>query len=342
MFTLYDLLEADPKADKARLKEAYRKAAKASHPDVCPDDSDAPWRFRQIVRAHEILSDDELRAAYDHVVAFERRMQQERGRFLDNVLAKIASGALTAAVVAFIVFGGYALSAHLAEAPIAVAATRLLTTGHNEAEVAPEPTAADAVEAGSGKVNRGLGPILAALHEVALETPVPAASAATIEAKDIAKDAAKDIAMPDVAIRDAEAALEPVPDRARHDAKFFYARGLLAYRFGDFARAIVNYDAALRLDPSLERAWRDRAAVFALTSRYDRAAADLAQAERIRRAHPVVVVRHRVNRAGAIAQDALWRQSQRAHPIDRVLDHPANQLLLTSQSTVPWPAAAGG
>ena len=117
---------------------------------------------------------------------------------------------------------------------------------------------------------------------------------------------------------------------------------LLAYRFGDFTRAIVNYDAALRLDPSLERAWRDRAAVFALTSRYDRAAADLAQAERIRRAHPVVVVRHRVNRAGAIAQDALWRQSQRAHPIDRVLDHPANQLLLTSQSTVPWPAAAGG
>src|SRR3974390_1666531 len=148
MFTLYNLLEADPKADKAGLKEAFRKAAKASHPDVCPDDADAPWRFRQIVRAHEILSDDELRAAYDHVVAFERRMHQERGRFLDNVLAKIASGALTAAVVAFIVFGGYALSAHLAEAPIAVAATQLLTTGHSEAEVAPDPAATDSAEAG--------------------------------------------------------------------------------------------------------------------------------------------------------------------------------------------------
>jgi tetratricopeptide (TPR) repeat protein len=346
MFTLYNLLEADPKADKARLKEAFRKAAKASHPDVCPDDADAPWRFRQIVRAHEILSDDELRAAYDHVVAFERRMQQERGRFLDNMLAKIVSGALTAAVVAFIVFGGYALSAHLAEAPIAVAATQLLTTGHGT-DIAPESAAADAAETSRGKVNRGLGPILAALHEVAVETPVPAASAATVEtAKDMAKEMAKDVAIPDSAIRDAEAALEPVPDRARHDARFFYSRGLLAYRFGDFARAIVNYDAALRLDPTNERAWRDRAAVFALTSRYDRAAADLAQADRIRRAHPVIV-RHRVSRAGSLAQDAMWRQSQRARTVeralDRVLEHPVDQLVLTSQSgTVPWPAAAGG
>ena len=334
MFTLYKLLDADPKADKARLKEAFRKAAKASHPDVCPDDADAPWRFRQIVRAHEILSDDELRAAYDHVVAFERRMQQERGGFLDNVLAKIVSGAATAAVVAIIVFGGYALSAHLARAPMAIAATQSQTVEGDDA--ASIDADVDPLEPARGKANRekadrGLGPVLAALHEVTTEAVVPAGAGAP------GIEATKEITLPDATlreatVREAEAALEPVPDRARHDARFFYARGLLAYRFGDFSRALANYDAALRLDPTLERAYRDRSAVFALTSRYDRAAADLAQAERIRNAH-ASIKRHR-DRAASVVQDALWRQSQRARALDHALDH----LMLSQSSAVPWPA----
>jgi len=326
MFTLYDLLDADPKADKARLKEAFRKAAKASHPDVCPDDADAPWRFRQIVRAHEILSDDELRTAYDHVVAFERRMAEDRRRgLLDNLLAKIVSGAATAAVVAIIVFGGYALSAHLAEGPVVAAATQQLDAD----DVSDADATLNRAETEAGrparKTDAGLGPILAALHEVAIETPIP------VVAKQPFPAASSDAVLPDAAIRDAEAALEPVPDRAHRDAKFFYARGLIAYRFGDFTRAIVNYDAALRLDPSFERAYRDRSAVFALTSRYDQAAADLAQAERIRRAHSTI--KHHRSR-GSVAQDALWRQTQRAHADDHAADH----LLLSQRNTVPWPA----
>ncbi len=323
MFTLYDLLDADPKADKAGLKEAFRKAAKASHPDVCPDDADAPWRFRQIVRAHEILSDDELRAAYDHVVAFERRMQQERRRgLLDNVLAKIVSGAATAAVVATIVFGGYALSAHLAEAPAVAAATQQLETDDFSEEDAP----LNRPSGSARKADLGLGPVLAALHEVAAETPIPAV------ARIPGAEPTGDAALPDRTIGETEAALEPVPDRARHDAKFFYTRGQLAYRFGDFTRALANYDAALRLDPSFERAWRDRSAVFALTSRYDRAAADLAQAERIKRAH--AGAKHHRSRAFAAAQDALWRQTQRAHFVDHAADH----LMLSQRNVVPWPA----
>ncbi len=336
MFTLYDLLDADPKADKARLKEAFRKAAKASHPDVCPDDDDAPWRFRQIVRAHEILSDDELRAAYDHVVAFERRMLQERrSGLLDNLLTKIMSGAATAAVVAIIVFGGYALSAHLAEAPqLALTTGQLDSDGLNEADV-PLNRAESDTSRPARKADAGLGPVLAALHEVAVETPIPAV------ASEPAIEATKDTVLPDAAIRDAEAALEPVPARARHDARFFYTRGQLAYRFGDFTRALANYDAALRLDPGLERAWRDRSAVFALTSRFDRAAADLAQAERIRNAHSAAK-HHKGRSRGSLAQDVLWRQAQRAqaadHLADRLFDHAAGHLMLSERNTVPWPA----
>ncbi len=317
MFTLYDLLDADPNADKERLKEAFRKAAKASHPDVCPDDSDAPWRFRQIVRAHEILSDDELRAAYDHVVAFERRMQEVAPPpILHSILAKIVSGVVTAAVVATALFGGYALSAYLAEAPVAVASTSQgQTTGRGQSDLT-------------------IGPVLAALREVTAEAAVPpgpnemtrqAATEATREIdKGVDKEAVNETAMPDAA-----AALEPVPDRARRDARFFRARGMLAYRFGDFERAIANFDAALRLDPGFEQAYRDRAAAFSVTSRFERAAADLAQASRIKGAHPTV--RHRASTAGAAAtQDALWRQTRQAHTA-----YPF--LLARETAKVPWP-----
>jgi len=37
-----------------------------AHPDIKPGDPDAALKFRQIVRANEILGDVEQRAAYDH------------------------------------------------------------------------------------------------------------------------------------------------------------------------------------------------------------------------------------------------------------------------------------
>lgn len=313
MFTLYDLLDADPKADKERLKEAFRTAAKASHPDVCPDDADAPWRFRQIVRAHEILSDDELRAAYDHVVAFERRMQEAAPPpILNSILAKIVSGVVTAAVVAVALFSGYALSAYLAEAPVAVASTSQGQT------------------AARGPSDVTIGPVLAALREVTAEAMVPlrpnerARQTATAAAKETDKETANE-----TATSDAAAALEPVPDRARRDARFFRARGMLAYRFGDFERAIANFDAAIRLDPGFEQAYRDRAAAFSVTSRFERATADLVQAGRIKGAHPTAKHRASSTRAAA-TQDALWRQTRQAHPA-----YPF--LLARETDKVPWP-----
>ena len=69
MKTLYDLLGALPEDDADRLRAAFRKAAKANHPDNNPDDPDAPQRFRQIVRAHGILGDERQRATYDWLLA---------------------------------------------------------------------------------------------------------------------------------------------------------------------------------------------------------------------------------------------------------------------------------
>src|SRR4051794_18278891 len=68
MKTLYDLLGALPSDDAEGLRAAFRKAAKATHPDVNAADPDAPLRFRQVMRANAILSDSTQRAAYDRLL----------------------------------------------------------------------------------------------------------------------------------------------------------------------------------------------------------------------------------------------------------------------------------
>ena len=73
MGTLYDLLGALPDDDAEGLRVAFRRAAKATHPDTNPDNPDAALRFRQLVRAHSILSDAEQRETYDQLLAIATR-----------------------------------------------------------------------------------------------------------------------------------------------------------------------------------------------------------------------------------------------------------------------------
>ncbi len=72
MNTLYDLLEALPRDDADGLRTAFRKAVKGTHPDLRPDDPDAPLKFRQIINANQILGDADLRAAYDDLLELAR------------------------------------------------------------------------------------------------------------------------------------------------------------------------------------------------------------------------------------------------------------------------------
>ena len=61
----YEVLGGDRKASTEDIKKAYRKAAKACHPDLHPNDSACEVRFRELNEANEILSDPEKRARYD-------------------------------------------------------------------------------------------------------------------------------------------------------------------------------------------------------------------------------------------------------------------------------------
>jgi len=86
MKTFYDLLGVRPDADAKVLKTGFRKAIKASHPDLHPEDPRALSKFKQIVAANGILSDAVRRAAYDQLLKLERQRRRLEGRlFLATV-----------------------------------------------------------------------------------------------------------------------------------------------------------------------------------------------------------------------------------------------------------------
>jgi DnaJ domain len=111
MGTLYDLLGALPSDDAEDLRTAFRKAAKATHPDLNPDNPDAAVRFRELVRAYDILTDNEQRATYDHLLAIA--LQPEPATTTKTrtyeTMHKVASNTMAATIISAVLVGGYTL-----------------------------------------------------------------------------------------------------------------------------------------------------------------------------------------------------------------------------------------
>ncbi len=61
----YQLLGVSKTASDDEIRKAYRSLAKKHHPDVNPGDEAAETRFKEITAAYNLLSDKNLRAAYD-------------------------------------------------------------------------------------------------------------------------------------------------------------------------------------------------------------------------------------------------------------------------------------
>jgi tetratricopeptide (TPR) repeat protein len=265
MKTLYDVLGALADDDAESIRTAFRKAVKANHPDINPSDPDAALRFRQIVRANAILSDAEQREAYDRVLALALRRLDAKPKPTprSHKIPKRVADAITAVFLSVVSIGGYMLFEHMVAAS-AVPAAAVEGPERRPAEIAAVTPAVRSDPTGT------TGPDEPHDRPESAQVPTPAAM--------VPSDAAPP-ANPASAL--AIANIGPASDHSVNDAKSYREWGILAYRAGDVSRAIVNFDLAVRLDPSLADASIDRGIVLHPIHKFGRAVADIAQAKRI-------------------------------------------------------------
>ena len=256
MQTLYDLLGALPDDDADSLRAAFRNAVKANHPDNNPDDPDAPQRLRRIVRARAILSDERQRAEYDTLLAKARRQQA-----LNSKARYPVPDPISTMVIAFVSIAAFLLI------------ERVLTISDVPAQVQEIASRASALTTAlPAPSSMTVG--LAGEHNrpdktsVSNETEVP--------------DAVKEItAAGAVEIVDTAGAMPATSEAEVKDAEYYRQRGSLAYRRGDWALALIDFDLAINLDPHFPDTYIDRAIVFHRMGDMKRALADVAEAKRI-------------------------------------------------------------
>ncbi|ANW03441.1 J domain-containing protein [Bradyrhizobium icense] len=221
MGTLYDLLGALPSDDAEELRKAFRKAAKATHPDINPDNPDAALRFRELVRAYDILTDTEQRATYDQLLAIALQPPATKAIQTYETVRKVASNTMAATIISAVLVGGYTVFGLFSKPPGAaeMLSDRTAAGAQEVAAVQPDAPAQD-----ESRIQRGGG--------VALASAVPAAK----------ESGAAPIGR-----------FEPVPAFATYNlgvhyyprfAAAYFDRGVVLYRMVDFDRSFADIASA--------------------------------------------------------------------------------------------------
>ncbi len=229
MGTLYDMLGALPSDDAEELRTAFRKAAKASHPDINPDNPDAALRFRELMRAYDILTDPDQRATYDHLlaIALQPPATTPSTRTYETV-RKVASNTMAASVILAVLVGGYTVFGLFSKPPGA-------------AEILTDKAAGEALEVAAVHPAAPAQEEPRARHETGITTGSVAAAAAPV-----AKEAG---AAP-------VGRLERVPAFASYNlgiqfyprsAAAYFDRGVAPYRMGAFDRPLTDVTASRRV-----------------------------------------------------------------------------------------------
>lgn len=237
MGTLYDLLGALPDDDAEGLRTAFRKAAKATHPDLNPDDPEAALRFRQLVRAHDILSDDEQRAAYDQLLAIALRPPPVKVKPVYEKLHRFASNTIAATIISSVLIASYTLLGPVSPAP-ATAEIRIKTTARVPAEIAALSETEDGAEQ---PMATGAAARVARARSIVIASADPGAS---FVMKDLHR-------MPDTLAHrgDLEPALIEL-DQAIQRAGFvpgYIDRAMLLYRARNFGNAFADMRRPTRM-----------------------------------------------------------------------------------------------
>lgn len=174
MGTLYDLLGALPSDDAEELRTAFRKAAKATHPDTNPDNPEAAVRFRELVRAYDILTDVEQRATYDHLLAIALKPPALPKTTSYEVIGKAASNTMAATIISAVLVGGYTVFGLFSKPP--VAAEILADWTSAEAIAAPAEVA---VEGGVTRIQRTANASPGGVVVAAVAAPAPSEAVTT-------------------------------------------------------------------------------------------------------------------------------------------------------------------
>src|SRR5215467_12218948 len=103
MKTPYEILGVPRNASDEAIRMAFRRAAKAFHPDINAGDPAAEQQLKQIIAAYEILKTPQQRAMYDENLAAldpHRSVYRDAVRdFTSPAVAGLASGSVVALVV---------------------------------------------------------------------------------------------------------------------------------------------------------------------------------------------------------------------------------------------------
>ena len=292
METLYDLLGALPRDDAEELRTAFRRAVKGAHPDLNPNDPDAGQKFREIVRANEILADEDQRAAYDHLLDLAYREQKKQANA--KVMHKAATSVIALVVAAGLSVTGYLVFLrepaladtlkHFAE--VATARPSDFAGLPRPAETQPQPVAVMQAKADSAPPQDAAAPTASAN---------PPAAATQQVAANVASDVIVPVVVTPITItpvaatrpaglESAMASIGPPLEITPHDARTYRERGISAYRSGDLDEAMADFDHAIRLDPKFSAAYIDRGILLYRLQKFERAFADIAQAKRIEKA----------------------------------------------------------
>jgi tetratricopeptide (TPR) repeat protein len=298
MKTLYELLGASADDDAEALEKAFRKAVKAHHPDLHPDDPDSQARFREIVAAHAVLRDAKQRASYDFLLQLEseRFLTLARQQFQSKSASQQVRSKwmLTTAVIAAVgtLIGGYGLATMVMTANMEINKNELaVKTGaavENQTAIVlaaatenENPSAAIGATKANAVKGANTDELVEAVRAIRMEQASPADQGERRHDGPTASEK-KSGAPPDIAKQ--QLALGPRPKNA--DA--YKTRGIASYRSGDIPQAIASFNAAILLDPDDAQAYNIRGNAWDEMGDFKSALADYDEAIRIDPNNPAV------------------------------------------------------
>jgi len=97
--TLYQTLGLPKTATAEEIKKTYRKLALKYHPDKNPDNPDASDKFKEVNRAHSILSDQTKRNIYDNYGSLGLYIAEQFGEENVNAYFVVTSPACKACFI---------------------------------------------------------------------------------------------------------------------------------------------------------------------------------------------------------------------------------------------------